>query len=473
MLSGSCVVSRAPAQARAVAGSAAFFTPGSGLHQSAVALLTALGLLLLPIAARAQQAEAPKLAATITVADRAAQLAAVLRGDIAYTEYFTPEFLAAVPAAQLDAVNASLKAQYGAPTALLRIEPRDASSATVFVSFAKGTGQFQMTVDPAQNGRVAGLLVTGFESSGDSADAVLGEIKALPGTANLLVAELGGAESRAIHAYNADTALAIGSTFKLYILAELAEQARRRKLDWDNVSTLTRRSFSSKASENWPADGPVTLHTLASWMISVSDNGATDTLIDVLGRDAVGRRLMAIGSSAAARTLPFLNTVEAFALKAESNAALRSQYLAADEKAQRKLLDSAADKLTLDAIQGEMFVGKPLHIDSIEWFANGHDLVRLLDHLRTKAGPVAHGVMAINPGLTRDAAQRWAYVGYKGGSESGVISMSYLLNSKSGRWYALTGGWNNPAAPVDNAKFAALMQRMADVLARGEAVPKE
>jgi beta-lactamase class A len=419
------------------------------------------------VAAQAPGPAAPAPAAA-TITDRAAQLPAVLRGEIAFADYFTPEFLAAVPPAQLETVNSSLKAQHGAPTALLRTEPRDATSATVFVTFEKGVGQFRMTIDPAQNGRVAGLLVTGFETSGDSAAAVLDAVKALPGSSNLMVAALGDGEPRVIHAHNADTALAIGSTFKLYILAELAERARGRNLGWDHVTTVTRRSFSSKATENWPDDGAVTLHTLAAWMISVSDNGATDTLIGVLGRDAIGKRLTSIGNSAADRTLPLLSTVEAFALKTEGNAALRTEFLAADERAQRRLLDSAADRLTLDAIHGEIFVGKPLHIDSIEWFASARDLVRLLNHLRLKGGATVHGIMAINPGLTRDAAQRWDYVGYKGGSESGVISMSYLLKAEAGNWFAVTGSWNNPAAPVDNAKFAALMQRMVDLIARAD-----
>ncbi len=409
---------------------------------------------------------APAPAPLASLTDRAAQLLAVLRGEMGFTAFFTPEFLAAVPASQLEAVNASLKAQYGDAQAVAKVEARDATSGTVLIAFPKGVGQFRMTIDPAQGGLVAGLLVAGFESSGDSAEAIIAELAALPGSSTMVVAELGSDAPRLLHAHRADTVHAIGSTFKLYLLAELADQVRRRKLGWDHVTTVSRKSFSSKATENWPTDAPVTLHTLASWMISVSDNGATDSLLDVLGRDAVGRRLTAIGNSVAARNLPLLNTVEAYALKASANDALRSEFLAADERRQRALLDTAADRLTLEAISGDMFVGKPLHIDSIEWFASGQDLVRLLDHLRVSGGPMAHGLMAINPGLTRDAAQRWSYVGYKGGSEAGVISMSYLLKGQSGRWYALTGSWNNSAAPVDNAQFAALMQRMADQLAR-------
>ena len=46
-------------------------------------------------------------------------------------------------------------------------------------------------------------------------------------------------------------------------------------------------------------------------------------------------------------------------------------------------------------------------------------------------------------------AGRWRYLGYKGGSEPGVIAMSFLAQRQDGDWYALSASWNNPAARVD------------------------
>lgn len=404
-----------------------------------------------------------------TLSDRAEQLPAVITGTMKLGDYFTPEFLAAVPPAQLKAINASLVAQHGAPLGIERIEAKDAVRATVFLRFAKSVGRVEMTLDPSQSGKVAGLLLTGFTADNESLAAIVDEVRMLPGASNLLIARLDAAASEPLIAHNADKVLAIGSTFKLYILAELAAQVQRRKLGWDRVTAVDRKSFSSKATENWPLGAPVTLHSLASWMISVSDNGATDILLDVLGRDAVGKRLQAIGNSAADRNLPFLNTVEAFALKSNANAALRVQFLAASEAEQRRLLDSAANRLTLEAITGEMFIGKPLHIETIEWFASAQDLARLMNHFRPPDQSDARAIMAINPGIARDTAARWAYLGYKGGSEAGVISMSFLLKSKNGRWYAVTASWNNAAAPVDNDVFAGLMQRLVEQLAKDDA----
>mgnify|MGYP006189150397 CR=1 FL=1 len=52
----------------------------------------------------------------------------------------------------------------------------------------------------------------------------------------------------------------------------------------------------------------------------------------------------------------------------------------------------------------------------------------------------------------RDA---WGYVGFKGGSEPGVLNYTWLLTDKQGRDWVLTLGWNNPAAVIDR-----LEQRM-------------
>lgn len=432
------------------------------------------GLMLLLVAVTldltgAALAQTAPVEASPFLEERARQLPELIRGDIKAEEYFTPEFLAAVPAAQVRAISASILTEHGAPPTFERLEPVDAISGRAFIGFARSTGMFQISIDPRQNGRVAGLLVTNFTTKNDSIAAILDTLRALPGETNLLVTRYDGDRTQEVVAHQADRALAMGSTFKLYILAELAAQAQRGSLRWDSVTPLKRRSFSSAASGTWPLDAPVTLHTLASWMISVSDNAATDVLIDKLGRDAIGKRLESIGNSAPDRTLPFLNTVEAFALKSPRSDTLRQQYLAASEIEQRRLLASAADQLTLAVIDPSAFVGKPLYIDSIEWFGNAHDLSRLLAHFRDPAQAMARGVMAISPGVSADVAKRWAYVGYKGGSESGVISMSYLLQSRGGHWYTATASWNNKDAVVDNNRFIPLMHRLIDQLATDDA----
>ncbi len=396
---------------------------------------------------------------------RIAQLDAVLKKKVSLDEYFAPAFLSAVPAAQFTGILDSLVAQYGQPLYVVSDTPRGKTGATVQYAFERAVATVELDILAAEPNQVIGLVITGFAASGDSLGKVESDIKALPGTSGFLVASLDDAgNAQVLTAHNPDAQFAIGSTFKLYILAELANQVRAGKRQWSDVAPLAHRSFSSAATRGWPKDSPATLHTMAGWMISVSDNSATDSLLFALGREAVEERLASIGHSDPDKTLPFLSTVEAFALKA--NSALKTRFLKASEAAQRDLLDKEAAMLTLDKIDNETLSKGPNAIDTIEWFASPADLLWLLSHLKAQKNDEALAIMGINPGLSPAAAKKWRYVGYKGGSESGVISMSFLLQSPSGKWTVATGSWNNTATDVDNAKFATLMERL--VAAVGE-----
>ena len=71
-------------------------------------------------------------------------------------------------------------------------------------------------------------------------------------------------------------------------------------------------------------------------MIAISDNTATDLLIDAVGRDAVEAALVTAGHAAPELNRPFLTPRELFVLKLDD--ALRSDYLIAAETGRRELL---------------------------------------------------------------------------------------------------------------------------------------
>lgn len=57
-----------------------------------------------------------------------------------------------------------------------------------------------------------------------------------------------------------------------------------------------------------------------------------------------------------------------------------------------------------------------------------------------------------------------AYIGYKGGSEPGVLNLTWLFRSEAGQWFVITGAWNKPAALVDEARFHGLLTRAIQLL---------
>ncbi len=42
--------------------------------------------------------------------------------------------------------------------------------------------------------------------------------------------------------------------------------------------------------------------------------------------------------------------------------------------------------------------------------------------------------------------------------------MSFLLKSREGRWLAVSATWNDPSAPLDEPRFAALMSRLVGLM---------
>lgn len=393
---------------------------------------------------------------------RATELVALFKGEAEPEQLFSPAFLRQVPPSEVNAISGRLQASHGGVRGVEAIEARGANSGTVTLDFERSTVRFDMVLEPAPPNRIAGLVVAGAESKAESIGALFGEIVGLPGEVSLAAARLEEAGPVDFLTQKAGRPLAIGSTFKLFILAELARAVKAGERRWSDVVPLDRRSLPSGLLHDWPRGAPITLHSLATLMISRSDNSAADTLLALLGREKVEQVLPLVGVAAPERNRPFLSSLEAFALKL-GDPALQAQWGAADEAGRRALLArlGAVDPASLDPAR---LTGQPNAIDRAEWFASPADLVRTLDWLRRNGDSTVLDILAVNPGLGRSAAERFAYLGFKGGSEPGVIGMSFLIRRKEGNWIAMSVGWNNPAEPLDEARFIALVARLVALL---------
>jgi len=274
-----------------------------------------------------------------------------------------------------------------------------------------------------------------------------------------------------------DRALALGSAFKLYVLGALARElvGTTRKLEEVVRLDAKWRSLPSGQLQSWPIDTPVTLQTLASMMISISDNTATDHLLFTLGREKVEAVLGPMGNEHANLNVPFLSTGELFRLKATEGGKLGDAYAKLDAAKKREMLEKVVDAKALseDAVDIAAF-GAPVHVEDVEWFASASDLCRAMDWLRRateqEAARALRGVLAINPGLPV-SKEAFPYVGFKGGSEAGVLNLTFLLRAKDGTWYVATAGWNDPKAAVEESKLTGLMQCVLYLL--GKPAPKK
>jgi beta-lactamase class A len=360
-------------------------------------------------------------------------------------------------------ITGQLREQLGAARAVAKIEPRSPTAASLSIDFERGLLTLNLALAAAPPHLIEGLLVTGTEMKGDSFEKVLGEMKALAGHTSLAVAKLGGAAPTYLARHDAERPMAIGSAFKLFLLSELSRSIAAGERKWTDVVPLNRRSLPSGVLQAWPQGAPLTLHSLAALMISQSDNTATDVLLHALGREKVERMLPALGVKAADRNRPFLSTYEAFALKGGKDMGAAKRWDSASEAQRRAQLEELA-KVREQDIDPARFIGAPVAIETVEWFASSEDLVRTMDWLRRNGGAKAHEILAINPGLGSSVAGRYGYLGYKGGSERGVMNMTFLLRTKSGDWYSVAGSWNDPAKALEDQKFVALMSRAVSLV---------
>ncbi len=415
-------------------------------------------LILLPTLAHAQepqQAEAP----SPLLEQRAEQIVAAMRGEMAYDAVFADSFRAAIPEAQFTAIAAQLDGQFGAVIGIEVFEQVTPTAAQISIRLERGiaSGSFQIESAPPQ--LVNNFLLTGVEPIDDSAPALIAELAQLPGETSLLITRLDGSEPIAAH--NADVPLALGSTFKLYVLSALVQSIAAGEHRWDEVVPLSERSYPSGMMHEWPQGAPVTVHTLATLMISISDNTATDQLIALLGREAIEAEVAASGHSAPELMQPFMTTRELFVLKSGPASEIAA-YAAADPQQRRAALAALDEAERDDAAVGAAFASGPNNID-IEWFASARDIAAVLQRL--SADETALGVLGVNPSMSPAERANWAYAGYKGGSEPGVLNLSWLLQGEDGVWRVVSVGWNNPEASLDQRQFEFLAMR-AVALAR-------
>jgi beta-lactamase class A len=374
-----------------------------------------------------------------------------------------PELLAALPPEQL--MQTFTESQALRPLSVERRNPGNANTAQVQLATAMGPYLLTVGVEPASPHRISGLFFNKVPTSYDEAET---QLKTLASVIQLHVAELSNATCQAIEARGSSAPLAIGSTFKLWVLAALdSKLASDAALDWTSPLSIRDelKSLPSGTLQNEPAGTTRTLRQFARAMISVSDNTAADHLIDFVGRTAVELEQRETRHSAPDRNTPWLYTRELFALKLwatpDQVAAIRGAQL--DDK--RVLLDQLRSE-PLDPGSASAWTSPRLL--EFEWFANGADLCNVLSSLAQRGhfDPQSEllQTLALNPGVPFDPTV-WPYIGYKGGSEVGVANLSWLLRRADGRWFTLVMTLNDPNHDLDLDATIAVAYGAAQLLA--------
>lgn len=232
---------------------------------------------------------------------------------------------------------------------------------------------------------------------------------------------------------NADEPAPLGSMFKLYVLLAVAQAIEIGELDWDTKLTVSaeNRSLPSGELQQLPDGTEVTVQEAATKMIEISDNTATDMLIQTLGRDAIEEAVRDVGHHDPELMSPFPSTREMFQIGWGDPAHLDT-WITATESEQRALLDELAQQRieSHDLAVG----GDPLWPQGVEWFATAEDVAAAHLQLQEQDDPTVRAILSGNPGVDDD---RWEYVGFKGGSSPGVLTGSWYVEEPNGDSYVL------------------------------------
>jgi len=244
-----------------------------------------------------------------------------------------------------------------------------------------------------------------------------------------------------------ETPAPLGSIFKLYVLAELARQvdAKIVKLDQKVKVREKLKSFPSGVIHLKPDGAEVTVDELATKMIAISDNTATDLLIHLLGRENIEAGLERCKNTRPDFNRPFLTTREMFLIKGGGNElktvgmdfkALCEKWADASREQRAKWVDAITApyaKKSIAELTAHVPNGYALrstfqrrHL-TFEWHAHIDDIPDLLIAMWNKELPGAEIFLKYFAKGSEIYPREWVgYYGFKGGSETNVMAMCAL-----------------------------------------------
>lgn len=351
-------------------------------------------------------------------------------------DWFDKSFLAQVPFQQIKDIIQTLKAQLG------EYEDLHIQEEIFLIQFQQATMPSHIQLN--EEGRIIGLFFEAPIPRVEGLDEAVDTFSSLPGEVSLLLL----ADGEYLALLNPELELAVASAFKIAVLAAVQSEIEAGNLSWSTIVELedTHKSLPSGHLQDWPSGSPLTVHTMAAKMISLSDNTATDLLMDLVGRERIEELVSG--------NRPFLTTREAFVLKDPANMELLATYRSAGEEERRMILEKSRGM----PLPSPNIFTRVLALD-IEWFISTYELSMLMEQVKDLP------LMGINPGLAD--SQHWKQVAFKGGSEPGVMNLTTWLTSKSGTEYFVTATWNH-TQQLDEVQFVGAYRSLLEEIRKLE-----
>lgn len=302
------------------------------------------------------------------------------------------------------------------------------------------------------------------DASIDDLDAARAAWAALASDGELLIEEI-GPNSEGAECGVGGQPLAIGSAVKFYVLGAVAGLIESGAREWsDDVVIEDRlRSLPSGQLQVEEAGAVLSVIEAAELMLGISDNTATDHLIDLVGRESVEAELEVLGHGSPELNRPFLTSTELFKLKLGDPIRL-GFYAEGGESERREILADLVSEPLPEIEPGDFL--RPRAID-VEWLASGPDLCRAVVGLdaRSEQQPEIARALRANRGLPL-SREDWPVVAFKGGSEPGVLNLTWLVEHADGRRFVVSGTANDASSTIDQGAALAIAARVFELLAQ-------
>jgi beta-lactamase class A len=365
-------------------------------------------------------AQTPGSASATELTPQAA-LTRLLSSPAISPEWLAPSFTDQIPATKLEIDIQQYEKALGA---FVRVAGSGKNGVYLAI-FEGGTLPALIALD--ERGRVVELLFRAPQTY--SVDGALAELRSLPGQVGFVVEENG----KEIAGSGQDKQLSAGSP-RLSVLAALAAEIARGRYRWSDTVKLqaSSRSLPPGILQDWPAGSTLTIETLASLMFSIGDNTAADSIVHLIGREAI--------APFAGSNEPFLTTRDMFVLKSKQNTELLDKWR--ESNSTQRAMISQLDRAPLPAATDLDSTSTNVDVD---WRYSNRQLCDLMS--RVQSLPLT----SIDPGVAAPAD--WDHVAFAGGSDWGATSMTTWLVAKDGKNFCVSATWNETDRTIDQDTF--------------------
>ncbi len=288
-----------------------------------------------------------------------------------------------------------------------------------------------------RSGKINSLLIKSALYLVKSLDECLSQMQEVAASSSLLIRK-DGAE---FFSKDAETPLAIGPAFKVFVMQELVRRVNSGELKWHQKVKLEKDLQSHPASSLYAkmGGGKVKLDVIAQHMMAASDNSAADVVLNLIGTKSL--------ETCEERT-PFLTSRQFYQLKADQK--LAERYGRADTAKRRRILERIQSQ-PLPALEDVT----DLCLAGVEWYASAQELCDVMGEIADEKA------MTLNPGLAEKTD--WQRIAFKAGGEVGVLNFTYDVKGLGGTHWQIALTWNDDN-PLPEGKLIGLTNKLLQEL---------